>query len=239
MIDKKLLYACMQDDEFEKILSNDAVLDELERMKYNKCDEYFQFLFSTQNLFNINHISIQPITPAIWCFLWILENAYTLRKKDITNDDTDMFLYIITHGIKNLNAGSLTDLYQKSKGFCKNNGLDYEEARADLKTLVALSFKPLEMLPSINTASSDDNIFDVDWLLRLCGIVAKKTNYTIDYVMYQMSLNTCYYYYVDYQREFDTKGLIKKHSDGEINKAIWERTIELAEDYYRENYMEK
>ena len=39
MIDKKLLYACMQDDEFEKILSNDAVLDELERMKYNKCDE--------------------------------------------------------------------------------------------------------------------------------------------------------------------------------------------------------
>ena len=94
MIDKKLLYACMQDDEFEKILSNDAVLDELERMKYNKCDEYFQFLFSTQNLFKINHISIQPITPAIWCFLWILENAYTLRKKDITNDDTDMFLYI-------------------------------------------------------------------------------------------------------------------------------------------------
>ena len=140
--------------------------------------------------------------------------------------------------IKNLNASSLTDLYQKSKCFCKNNELDYNETRADLKTLVSLSFKPLEMLPSINTASSDDNVFDVDWMLRLCGIVAKKTNYTIEYVMYQMSLNSCYYYYVDFQREFDTKGLIKKHSDGEINKAIWQRTIELAEEYYKENYME-
>lgn len=235
MVNKEL-FAVMQDDEFEKILNADQVLDELERSKYNRQDEYFQFLNVTGNLFKICGIHVQPLTPAIWCFLWILENGYTLRTKPVTNEDTDMFLYIISHGIKNI-GNSLTELYFDSKEYCSQNNIAYDEAQIDIKTTIGLTFKPLEMVPNLSsTEHLEENVFDVDWLTRICSIVAEETNYTPEYIMFQMSLNSCYYYYVNHLRKNDTKNLIRKRTSGEINQAIYERTVELAQQYYEANY---
>lgn len=240
MIDKKLLFQCMQDDEFEKILNDDEVLDALEKKKYSRQDEYFQFISNCNGNLFVSGMLVQPITLSVWCLLWILENAFVTHARSIENEDIDLFMYILTKGIKNISS-SLSQLYIDSKDFCKKHNLDYEETKYDIFGLIQIAFKPLEMLPSFDNLKDEKGevSFDVDWMMRLANIVSKQTSYSLDLIINNLSLNTVYYFYINHLRETDIKNLIKKRSSGEINEAIFKRTYELAEEYYKKNYEDK
>ena len=228
----KDIFIAMMDDDFQIILKNDKILNDLESQKNNQKDQYFQLMMIFSKVFRIGNIHVSCITPAIWSYLYSIGNAYVTHKK-IEKIDTDIFVYILSKGIKNLSE----NLVQQAFGFCEKNNLDYQITMLDLQYLIYISFRPLQML---NTTKKDKQIrYNADWLTSLISIVSPLTNKDSEYIMYDMSLTECYSYFIQYARQFDDKEQIKRHNSDQIIEAIYKRTLELGKQYYQTNYKDK
>ena len=221
----------MQDDAFAEILKNDPVLIELQNEKYNATDEFFELMMILSKVFTINGTPVSCITPAIWSWLYCTGNAYA-NKKSPSKIDTDIFLYILNTGLKNIDA----DYISAAAGFCEKHGIDYIEAQGDLINMIYLSFRPLEMLSG---GSSDQPRFNADWLTQIASVVAPLTNKTSDQIIFDMSLTECFYYAIQMARKSDVDGKIKRRNSDEINSAIYQRTFELGTQYYNKFYKDK
>jgi len=81
-------------------------------------------------------LSCQVLTPAIWSFLYSIQNAFVVGS-EIENKDIDVFLYILNKGFKNIDE----DLFYNAKDFCKKQNISYNEAKKDIKRLIYLSFR--------------------------------------------------------------------------------------------------
>ena len=230
MADIQKIFQVMLDDKFKEILQTDPVLQQLEKSKFNIKDEYFQLMLVLNRTLKICGLPCQVLTPAIWSFLYTIQNAFVTHEK-ITKKDIDVFLYILHTGFKNIDE----DLYQKSKDFCIKKGISYIEAEADIYHLIYLSFRALQMFPQV-LLSDEKNRFDIDWLTKICSMVCSMTNYQAEFVMYECSLTECFYYIVQYARQKDTKNQIRRRNSDEINALMYNRTMELGQKYYKENY---
>ena len=231
----EMLLAMASDDEFQKILEKDEVLNELEAEKNNATDQYFELMMILSKIFKIGGVPVSCITPAIWAFLFSTGNAYAVRDKQISDIDTDIMLFLLSKGLKNVNQ----DYIEKAVGFCKLNNLDYAETKADLKTLVYLSFRPLEMLRMLPSAKGGEIRYNADWLTRVVSIVCPMTGKSADQVLFNMSLTECFYYFVQQARKTDTHNLIKRLNSDQINEQIYLRTMELGKQYYQAHYNKK
>lgn len=228
------LLLSMQDDDFQNILKNDPVIDELEKQKYNENFQFNELMAILSKIYKINGVLVQAVTPAIWAFLYSIGNAYTRKGKTIENIDTDIFMYIISNGISNLPD----DLILTASGFCIEKGIDYAQTENDIKTFIYLMFRPLEMLNTF-TPENEQIRFNADWLTKIVAIVCPLTNKTSDDVIFNMALTECFYYLIQYARKFDDKGLIKRKNSDEIEAEIFKRTIDLGKEYYQKNYKTK
>lgn len=232
MTNSKKLAQLTATAEFQAIVNNDKVLIELESRRHDQKIEFFSLMDVLRSTFDIGPVKVQPITPAIWAFLWATGNKYTRKMKEISDVDTDIFLYVLSKGIANLNC-TPSDLVSIASGFCPANRIEYHEAKSELLYMVTLALHPLEMIP-VACVSSDEPEYDADWLTSLCSIVAMQTGEKASDIMFNMSLGTCYYYYIQYRRQNSKEGhFIRKNTPDEIAKAIYERTMELAEEYAR------
>lgn len=224
------IFEVMLDDQFKQILKNDQILTELEKSKYNVEDEYLQLMFSLNKTLKICGLTCQVLTPVVWSFLYSIQNAFVVNTP-IEEKDIDIFLYLLHNGISKIDQ----NLYQKAKCFCKHNQISYIEAESDIKKLIYYSFRALEMLPQ--STGSDERIhYNLDWLTRIASIVCSMTNYPADHVIYDCSLTQCFYYVIQYARKSDTKNEIRKHNTDQINEMIYKRTLQLGEQYYKQNY---
>ena len=115
------LFSAMMDDEFQDILTKDKILNDLEDLKNDKTDEFFELMSILAKTFLISGLSVGVITPAVWALLYCLGNAYTRGDKPVENIDTDIFLYVLHNGIKSVNE----DIIKNAMGFCKLKNLDY------------------------------------------------------------------------------------------------------------------
>lgn len=221
----------MQDDAFAEIISNDPILQELEKEKFNHTDQFFQLMMMLSKVFTINGVTVSCITPAIWSWLYCTKNAYAIRETP-SQIDTDIFLYILHNGIKNLDD----DYISAAAGFCEKNSIDYIEAQADLVNMIYLSFRPLEMLSG---GGSQQPRFNADWLTQIVSVVAPLTGKKSDEIIFDMSLTQCFYYAVQMARKSDVEGRIKRRNSDEINAAIYQRTFELGTEYYNKFYKDK
>ena len=228
----EMLFVMANDDDFQKILAEDKILNELEAEKNNATDEYFQLMMVLSKIFKIGGISVSCITPAIWAYLFSIGNGYTIAEKPITDMDTDIFIYILSKGLTSINQ----NIVENAAGFCKSNNLDYFQTQADLKTLIYLSFRPLEMLKMLPSIKGDGVRFNADWLTKITSVVCPMTNKTSDEVIFNMSLTEVFYYFVQMARKTDTNNLIKRLNSDQINQAIFTRTMELGKQYYQTHY---
>ncbi len=230
MTDFKKLAQLTATAEFQAIVNSDKVLLELESRRHDQKIEFFSLMDVLRSTFDIGSVKVQPITPAIWAFLWATGNKYTRKMKEISDIDTDIFIYVLSNGISNLNC-SPSDLISLASGFCTAHGIEYADAKSELLYMVTLALHPLEMIP-VACVSSEEPEYDADWLTKICSIVSMQTGEKASEIMFNMSLGTCYYYYIQYRRQNDKDGhFIRKNTPDEIAKAIYERTMELAEDY--------
>lgn len=225
----------MQDDAFQEILKNDQIINELQKEKNNASLEFNQLMAILSKIYKINGVVVQALTPAVWSFLYSIGNAYTKKDKVVQKIDTDIFMYIISRGISNLEQ----DLIVSAAGFCEEHGIDYGQTEYDIKNFIHLMFRPLQMFNSYSTESTEQVRFNADWITKIVSVVAPLTNKTSDDIIFNMSLTQCFYYMIQHARKFDDKGLIKRKNSDEIEAEIFKRTLELGKDYYQKNYVNK
>lgn len=224
--------------EFQAILAADPVLIELDRQSVDLAEERLSLFEMFRGTLQIGGLTVQPITPALWAFLWSIGNRYTTDVRLADETDTDVFMWLLTHGVRGLDCAS-TDLPVRAAGFCPDNGIDYVTAYTELVKMINAAFRPLAMLPSARTdenESADDRRFDAFWLAGVCAVAARESGEPARDLMFDMPLSTAYYFYVNACRENDTKNLIRRRSSAEIAEAILDRVNELGAEFCKEHF---
>lgn len=219
----------MQDDDFQKIISEDEILNGLEKEKYNPHDQFLELINITSKKYIFgNKLCVNTITPYTWCLMQSLGNHY-VTNEPIRDIDTDMFLYILSKKPTQITDNVVSD----SVDFCAKNGLDYTDVKQDIQRIIYINFRPLQMLNSVGD-NNDVVLYNTDWLTGLVSIVSKTTNQQTRYIMYQMALGECFAYAVQNLRQYDNN--IRRKNSGQINQAIYLRTMQLGQEYYNKRY---
>lgn len=229
MDEQEKMMRAMLDEGFQQILKDDPVLDELEKAKYDAQSSFFELMMILSKTFTVSGVVVSCITPAIWAYLYAIGSPYATGE-ECHEIDTDIMLYLLHNGIHSIDS----DIIDKANGFCASHGVDYRTAEADLKTLIYLSFRPLEMIPTTTSNQNGEKArYDADWLTHLASVVCPLTGKTSDEVIYDMSLTECYYYCIQKARETDVAGNIRRRNSDEANELIYKRTMELGKEYLK------
>ena len=226
-MDESRLFRAMQEPGFEEILANDELLKAYDAEKHNPRDEFFELMTCLSRTFYIEGLAVQCITPAVWAYLYAVGSPFACGG-EVGEIDCDVALYLLHHGVKAISASLVED----ADGFCAAHGISSEVAERDLRSMVYMAFRPLEMLQS-QGGNLEKPRFDLDWLTRLVSVVCPLTNKTSDEVIYDMSLTECYSYCIQRARETDVSGDIRRRNTDEVNELIYRRTLELGEEYLR------
>lgn len=217
--------------EFQKIIDNDAHLSALLNSDGDRHFELLNIFEMLGGVMVIGRLTIQPITPALWSFLWGIENNYTRDIKKITEADTNIFLYLLEHGIRQLQC-PVTELAAISSGTIERSGLTMPEAAAELLEMIYQTFRPLELLPG--TQHTGEIAFDAFWLARLISVVSTETGETSKDILFNMPLSACLYSYAASYAK-DNPRMVFKRQNADKNKQIAEYIMHLAEVFCAEN----
>lgn len=135
----------MMDDEFAKILNNDPVLNELDKLKFNEKDEFLELMILLNNQVKICGVDVHAITPAIWSFLYAIKSPFVVQNgNEISELDIDVLMYILHNGLNKIKD----NLFSVANGFCKSKNLNYYIVEKDLLDLIRLAFRAVEMFPA-------------------------------------------------------------------------------------------
>lgn len=231
MLKNDILLA-MCDDEFQNILENDKVIQGLQKEKFNAHDEYWQLMtvFSAKN--ELEGVLLNPITVGMWCFLYSIKNPYVIGGKK-EEKDTDVFMYLLHTGFDGLKQS----LYEDAKDFCKKHELSYIQAQLYLLQMIALAFRPLEMISTTGVKHSGDGVhYNLQWLTGIISVVHEQTGEDKYAIMYRMSLLQSFYYVINHLKKGDIHNRIRRKNSDEINAEIYKRTMELGQIYYNTKY---
>ena len=234
MIDNELnMLLAMQDDNFRAILQADEVLQQLQQEKDNKQDEYMQLMAVISKRYYICGIKVIPFTPAIWSFLFTIDN-HILTGKEVREIDIAVIIYLLANGIQ----GISDNLHENALRFCEEKQLDFEEALKNIQRLIYLAFRALEMWPYLKQ-EGELNRYNLDWLTRIISYAAQVTNKTSDELIFNSSLTEVLYFAIQYCRKFDDKNAIRRRNSDEVNELMYRRTLELGRKYFEKNYLNK
>lgn len=229
LTEKQLLFLA-NSAEFQKLLAEDPVLKELEASKFDPEAELHSLWEMFRGLLLISKTPIQPLTPALWAFLWAIGNAYAHDFAKITESDTDVFFFLLAHGLRKVDL-TPSELPGKAAGFCASQGLTYEAAVKELIQVISEAFRPYEMCPKVKGTGDEAPHYDALWLAGLCSIVAQETQQPASGVMFDMPLSAANFYFVNRARREDPKSGIRRRTPEEVNKGIFDRVMHLAEEY--------
>ena len=228
-MEKLQLLLAMQDDDFQKILQNDEILNQLQKLKFSSEQQYWQLMtvFSGKN--QIKNVRFNFITLGLWSFLYSIKNPFVVGG-DKTKKDIDLFMFLLHEGFQ----GITEKLYQQSKDFCLINQIDYESAEDYIYKMIMLAFRPLDEIPQIQ--SGEKASFNLEWLTMVVSIVCRLCNCTRQFALYQMSCTEAFYYVIQNLKENDIKNQIKRRNRQQIDAEIYKRTLWLGKKYYQQKY---
>ena len=84
----------MLDEEFNNVLKNDPIMDELEKAKYDPQTSFFELMMVLSKTFTVSGVVVSCITPAIWSYLYAIGSPYATEGK-VNEIDTDIMLYLL------------------------------------------------------------------------------------------------------------------------------------------------
>lgn len=229
-VEKLDVLLAMQDEEFQEILQGDAVLDRLEKEKFNPEDEYFELMMIFSGEVEFCNLRFKTLTLGMWCYLFSIQNSFALSETP-TKKDIDIFLFLLQKGY----GGVSENLYSDSLDFCLKNQIPYEKATEFIYKIIFISFRALEMLPNI-FSSEEKNRFNLEWMTFVLSTVCSSVNCSREFALYEMSLTEAFYYIVNDLKKNDTKNLIGRKNSDQINAEIYRRTLELGEEYFNKKY---
>ena len=219
--------------EFSRILAEDPHLKDLEAETVRPEEELPSILEFLPGWFrDIGSLRIGPLTPGIWAILWSIENRYVTGRGSPETQDTDEFLYLLSHRRESWD-NSPVKLVSRAIGFCDRNGLNPLEMKAELFLMIRRTFKVLEMLPAPATETDIRPVYDQLWLADIVSIAARNANERASYVLNRMPLSSCLAYYILELRRKDRKNLIQRRLPIDIGREIYEYTQRLGEEFCR------
>lgn len=219
--------------EFQRLLAEDPHLRELEDSQYDRRDEYLGLRNALRFSFSLGPLELHPPTPALWAYLWATGNAYASDFEHADDLDTDIAVFLLSRKWEELQRPP-AEIAAAAIGFCGKNGIDYGEAGNLICELISQAFRPLRMLPEhAAEKGSAPPAFDIDWLTRLCSTVARESNESASRVMFEMSLAACCFYFIQAMRRKNPGADIRRRSNAELRREIYEYTMHLAEEYLR------
>ena len=230
MLNSKQRCFLASSEEFQQIVDSDEILKKLSDAKLNKSAELFSLIEMFRAVIRLGERDCQPITPAVWAFLWAIDNAYTRDFKAITEEDTDIFFWILQNGIRRLEC-EIESIPARCAGAVEKAGMDYSKAAAELMQLVYYTFRPLSFSPQLGDYDEDLKIYDAWWLTRICDIAASESGERARDIMFDMPLSTCLYHYLHYREKNDPKHLIHRRPPMEINQQLIARLDQLGEEF--------
>ena len=218
--------------EFQRLLNEDPYLDALAHSRYDHSADVAATLETIGVPMRIGALTMCPLTPALWAFLWAIGNNYAMSVKNITEDDTDVFLYLLFRGKAEFQE--MDTLSVRAEQWCPKHGIEYPDAAAFALDVVQRAFFPLSMLP--NTGRGDSEVcFDTDWLVQICCEAVRESGHPLEYVMHKMSLSLVLWCYVNRLRRNDDKGVIRKRTIQEVDQEIIAYVDELGERFCQEH----
>ena len=197
-------------------------------------DRHFELLGVMESLgavLMIGELPVQPITPAVWSFLWAIGNNYTQEIKKITETDTDIFLYLLSHGVKKVDV-SIEELPALCAGTVEKAHISYEEAAAELLSMIYHTFRPMEMIPG--DANAEKVSYGSFWLAKLVSVVTKETGESAGNVIFNMPLSVCLNAFAA-RYAFDNPGMVYRRQSSDRNREIAEYMIHLGELFCASN----
>ena len=217
-----------QSAEFQQILADDPVLDELERSRLNMDDERSALLclFGCKE-YRLGKRTIHPLTPAVWAVLWASGNRLCCDSPNVTAQDIDAFFYLLSYPSFWPIPSTLDNLQLQAAGFCKE---EYDDAMKLAGKILADAFYPLSQLPQSN-GEPGTPLYGADWLAALVMIVHEVTGATVREVC-RMPMSAATSFFVAHARKSDTHHAIFKRTDADVAKKILERTEQLAEEFF-------
>lgn len=219
------------DEEFQQRFSNDSVLDQLDALKYDPFLEYNELQLILHNNITIRGKKLNPITLALWSFLYIIKSPLIFTDKKCTCVDIDLFFYLLE--TKDYSE-SIESILKRSANFCIDRmKITYEQADEILQKLIKVQFRVLNMFPKY---CSDDfePVFNVDWLTSIATKVAQVSNYSIAVIYNQISVCEAFYLFAQYCRQKGSESIflrteeeIMEQEDLRATTLVVERLIEL------------
>jgi hypothetical protein len=214
------------DDVFQHRFGTDSVLNSIDEMKENLPEEYKSILAVLELNSFIEGKAAPSITPGMWALLWIAQSPFVINEKyaDCKDTDIDFFLYLLYEGI---GTGNLSELFAKSINYSKEVlKITLEEAVNIILKSIKYAFRPLKLFPSGNNAGNTKPEYGADWLSSLVVRVHEMTGYTPTYILKNLSLTACCYYFAQWRRKQGDQSIYKR-SDKEILEMQDERCCEL------------
>lgn len=217
--------ALTKDQSFHEKINNDKILDELDDEMFDPAICYAELCSTIGLPINIDGRKFKAVNLLQYVYLWCIGSPLIKSSKEkVTEADLDIFFYTLNNKIEDA-----VTLSTKALGEIKRLNLDLKTAISIAYTLIDLAFQPLKMFPSSPNEGAKKCEFDTDWLTSMVAKVYSVTGLTPDYIMNNLSLTACCYYYVQWCRMQGAKD-IEKRTPEEILKAQSERMDELLAD---------
>jgi hypothetical protein len=173
---------------------------------------------------------LNPITPAVWAIWWALDLPFVHGRMEITEIDVDIALYTLSVKASEI-GGSASGIAAMAEGMCKKHRIDYRDAAEVIAILAHDALRPLEMLPPSGNSTEALPEFGADWLTRICGSVAERMHYPAHLIAVERPLAEVALHYCWQVSAADSKLEVKRRTPEDICALIWERTLQLAEEW--------
>lgn len=229
---KKAVIGLTRDEVFQARFKSDKILDSLDEEKdLNYLDiNVLQTVlgFKTEFKFNDKKIEVNPITPAMWAYLWYIKSPFVNTSNKINEADLSIFLYLLEYGIIDSNPTTIASKAFKVGYKIGDVEVTPEAALQIVSLLIKIAFRPLALFPR-SGKDKEKTSYDADWLTSIVARTHDVTGLTPDHIMFEMPLASCCSYFVQYARNKGVEGIYKR-SEAEILELYDERCCELICD---------
>ena len=232
-----------KDKQFQQRFSKDEVLDKLDEQKHNQQIQFLQLQLLLKKKIKLYGIDFNPITVALFSYLYAIRSPIVMKKADITVIDLNIFFYLLQTKDYNSNIGLVL---QNSMNYCENKlNLSIEQATNAFNKMYKVQFRVLSMFPS-HSNGDNENLFNLDWALSLVSKVKSLVSYTTEQLYNDVSIMQVYYYFADYCRSngseaifIRTEDQILFEEDKRVCQLVLERLVEkeIIKNEQVDNYL--
>ena len=213
------------DQQYNKKLSNDKKLDEINDQKHNQQIQFLQLQLLLHKKIRMYGIDFNPITIALFSYLYSIRSSIMIKDADITVIDLNIFFYLLQ--TKDYNS-DISVVLQNSMNYCERVlKLNIEQVLNVFNKMYKVQFRVLSMFPNRSTGDNE-GFFNLDWALNLISKVKPLVSYSTEQLYSDVSLMQVYYYFANYKRSNGEAILIKPEDQilAEEDKRICQLALE-------------